>query len=64
MFIQSIPVPAAIEPLLDDLQRKSANRYHGYDRIYRVQDTSREYVVGTEYDQDLKQYWPSSGVRA
>lgn len=62
MFIQSIPVPESIEPRLADLQREDAKRYYGYNRIYWVQGSAREYVVGTEHDDELRQYWPERVV--
>lgn len=63
MFIPSIPVPESIEPLLADLQSKSISRYYGYNRIYWVQGTAREYVVGTEYDDQLKPHWPAEMLK-
>lgn len=57
MFIQSIPVSQEMEKRLADLQRENAKRYVGYNRIYIIKGTAREYVVGTEHDDELKPHW-------
>ncbi|MBX5089361.1 hypothetical protein [Rhizobium lentis] len=57
MFIQSIAVSLEMEKRLAELQRESARRYAGYNRIYRIKGTAREYAVGTEHDDELKPHW-------
>lgn len=59
MFIQSIPVPSSLEPRLSELSSVSSQRYHGYDRLYRIAGTPHEYAVGVEHDDELRQYWPA-----
>lgn len=50
MFLNSTPVPEAIEPLLQELEVQSATRYSGYDRAYHINRSARSYLVGAEYD--------------